>query len=71
MKRNLISMLDVKKDLDEIIDLGINLSDDIIHSIQHEEVAGEFQSSIKILLNISRLHGEKITVDNYIQQLID
>jgi len=55
----------------QLFKVGFNFSNDIIHSIQHKGTSGEFQSSIKLLINIPKLSGEQIFIDEYIRQLID
>jgi hypothetical protein len=55
----------------QLIKVGFNFSNDIIHSIQHKGTSGEIQSSIKLLVNIPKLSGEQIFIDEYIKQLID
>jgi hypothetical protein len=55
----------------QLYDLGINVKDDIVHSVQHKGTVGQFQSSVKIVVNILKYSGKEIPMDEYIQLLIE
>ncbi len=62
------SLNDIKS---KLYDLGFNLTDEIVHSVQNKGTFGQFQSSVKIVVNILKYSGKEIPVDEYIQQLIE
>ena len=51
--------------------LDINLSDDTIHTVQHAGIAGQFSSSLKVLVNISKFSGKRIIINEQIRILIE
>jgi len=56
---------------EQLAKLGIIFSDDIIHTVQHKGTIGQFQSSVKIIVTLLKLSGERYELDEYTRLLVE